>query len=39
MGLWLSFEVFDFFLKAGVTSVTFKSDGKIEFAIQKFMFL
>ena len=36
MGLWLSFEVFDFFLNAGVTSATFKSDRKIEFPIQKF---
>ena len=38
MGLQLSLEVLDFFLKAGVTSATFKSDGKIEFSIQKFVF-
>ena len=39
MDLLLSFEVFDFFFKAGVTSATFKSDGKIQFSTQKSMFL
>ena len=37
MGLQLCFEVFDFFLNAGVTLATFKSDEKIEFSILKFM--
>ena len=30
MDLHLSLEVFNFFLNVGVTSATFKSDGKIE---------
>ena len=33
MGMQLCFEVFDFFLNAGVTLATFKSDEKIEFSI------
>ena len=39
MSLELPFEVLVFFLKFGVTSATFKSDGTIEFSIQKFVFL
>ena len=39
MGLQLSFEVFDFFLNAGVAWATFQSDKKIEFSVQKFTFL
>lgn len=38
MGLELSFEVFDFFLNTVVTPASFKSEVKIEFSIQTFIF-
>ena len=39
MGLQLSFKDFDFILNAVVTSANLKSERKIEFSIQKLMFL
>ena len=38
MGLYLSFETFNFFQNAGAALATFKPDRKIEFSIQKLMF-
>ena len=39
MGLQLSFKDFDFILNAVVTSANLKSERKIEFSIQKHVFM